>query len=798
MLKNYLTIAIRNLLRHKAFSIVNILGLAVGLTACLLIALYVENELGYDNFHEKGNRIVRVVMQYGTGNEVGQTGVTGTKVALAFKRNFPEVEAGVRMFATERVVKSGEKLFTENNFYYADSSFFDIFSFKLLIGNTKKVLEDPNMVVITESTAKKYFGNENPIGKLIRVNDTKDFTITGITADCPKNSQIQFDFLASFSSLRAAQEEETWWNANWTTFLLLKNEEHIKTLQAKVLPFMKTQLSKEEMAESHLTYQLEPFTKVHLHSPVENTFQPNTNILYLYIFSAVALLILAIACFTYMNLTTARATERAKEVGMRKVLGAARKQLFWQFIAESSVLTLVALLISCLLTGLFLSPFNELIDKKIAFSAVFSPVNLMFMLGIGLVITLLAGSYPALVLSGFQPIKVLKGAFKTSFSGLILRKSLIVFQFMISVFLIISTFIIQNQLQFIQQKKLGYDKEHVLVLPTDSKINEKLTTFKRVFKSNPDVLDLTGAYETPVFINGGYAIWGEGMTQGKRKSIAALPADENFVKTLGLEIAAGTDLSEADMKRITNEDYKKNYFYFILNESAVKSMGWTNENAIGRKMDLGDSRQGEVKAVIKDFHFASLHQKIEPLVIFPDTYFNTIMVRLSGKNMPQTLAFLAEKWKVIAPHRPFEYEFMDEEFNRLYTSETRIGKAFSVFAFLAIFLACLGLFGLATFTILQRTKEIGIRKVLGASVSQIVALLSKDFIKLVFIAFVIALPVAWYAMNQWLQDFAYRIDISWWIFALAGILALLIALLTVSFQAIRAALANPVKSLRTE
>lgn len=379
-----------------------------------------------------------------------------------------------------------------------------------------------------------------------------------------------------------------------------------------------------------------------------------------------------------------------------------------------------------------------------------------------------------------------------------LRKSLIVFQFMISLFLIISTAFIQKQLHFIQTKKLGYNKDHVLILPMDLKINEKISTIKSVFKANPEVLGVSSAYETPVFINGGYAMWGEGMPKGQRKSISALPIDENFVPTIGLDIVKGLGLSAADMQSIANEDYQKNYYNFILNESAVKSMGWTSENAIGKKMDLGDSRQGEVRAVVKDFHFASLHQKIEPLILFPDTYFNVILIRLSGKRLPETLALLEKQWKEIAPHRPFEYEFLDDEFNRLYLSETRIGKAFSLFAFLAIFLACLGLFGLAAFTISQRTKEIGIRKVLGATVGQIITLLSKDFLTLVVIAFLLASPLAWWATNQWLRDFAYRIDLSWEIFALSGCLALLIAFMTVSIQSIRSALANPVQSLKTE
>lgn len=381
MLRNYFIVAFRNLLRHGAFSLVNMIGLAVGLTACLLIALYVQQEWSYDAFHEKGDRIARVIMEYGTGTEANTLiGVTGTKVAPAFVRTFPEVEAAVRIFATENIVKSEEKLFNEKHFYYADSSFFSIFSFQLIAGNPQQVLVNPNTVVISESTAKKYFGTENPIGKTLQVNDKTTFTITGVSADCPQNSQFKFDFLASFTSLSATREEETWWNANWTTFLLLKNKESFSTLQAKIAPFMKSQLPEIESDGGYLSYQLEPFTKVHLYSAVENTFEPNTNVAYLYIFSAVALLILIIACFTYMNLTTARATDRAKEVGMRKVFGAARKQLFWQFIAESAVLTGASFVISVVFTRLLLEPFNQLIGSDISFWVFFSPSNLLFIL----------------------------------------------------------------------------------------------------------------------------------------------------------------------------------------------------------------------------------------------------------------------------------------------------------------------------------------------------------------------------------------------------------------------------------
>jgi putative ABC transport system permease protein len=798
MLRNYFKIGIRNLLKNKAFSVINISGLAIGLTGCLLMALYVRHELRYDAFHEKGNRIVRVVMEYSMGGEVNKVAVTGTKVAPAFRQTFPEVESAVRMYKTDRIVKANDKLLTEPRFYYADSTFFDLFSFQLLAGNPRTALTQPNTVVLSASTARRYFGTEEAIGKIIRVNDEKDFVVTGVAADCPDNSQIKFDFLASFHSLRAAQNE-TWWNANWTTFLLLRTSESIASLQPKIRGYMKTQFSEEEMSGGdYLTYFLEAFPNVHLYSDTEGTFEPNSDIDYIYIFIGTALLLLGIACFTYLNLTTARATERAREVGMRKVLGAVRQQLFWQFISESVILTAIALFLSCLLVAFTLPAFNQLIGKQLSLSAFFQSKNILFVLGLGLAIAFLAGSYPAVVLTGFQPIKVLKGSFKNTASGLRLRQSLIVFQFAISVFLIVSAFVIQDQLQFIQTRKLGYDKEHVLVVPINGKIDAKIAAFKTEFRQNPNVLQVARAYETPVFVEGGYSIWASGMPEGKYKAIKALPVDNDFVKTTGLEIIAGTDLTEMDLKQADQDTTGKHYFSFILNESAVQSLGWTPQNAIGRKMNLGEDRAGEVKAVVRDFHFASLHTAIEPLVIFPSSYHNVMLVKLTGQQLPQTLEFLDRKWKSLEPSLPFEYQFMNEEFDQLYTSEARIGKAFTVFASLSIFLACLGLFGLATFTILQRSKEISIRKVLGASMSQLIALLSIDFLKLVLIALVIAIPVAWHAMNQWLQGYAYRTGISGWIFVTAGVGALAITLVTVSFQAIKATLANPVKSLRSE
>lgn len=796
MLTNYLRIALRNLLRHKAFSFINLIGLAIGLTCCLLIARYVQHELSYDNFHAKADRIVRVTMEYGGNGQSGKVAVTGTKVAPAFGRAFPEVENGVRMIRRSVVVRYGEKLFEEPNFYYADSAFFPIFSFQLLEGNSATALKAPNQVVLTANTARKYFGSETPVGKTLRIGDTKDYLVTGVAADVPTNSQIRFDFVASFSSLDASKTEE-WWSANYITYLLLRNKEAIAPLQTKIPGYMRIQSKELGITGSdYLTYHLEPLRSVHLGSELSG-FEPNNNMKYIYIFSAVALLILVIACVNYTNLTTARATDRAKEVGMRKVMGAVRGQLFWQFMGESVIVTGIALVLSLGLMYLMLPAFNELAGKKLAFTVFGDASFLAGLIVIGLVVSLFAGSYPALALANFQPIKVLKGSFKTSGSGIWLRKSLMVFQFVISTFLIISTLIIRQQLQFIQNTQLGYDKDHVVVLPADSKIVNNFSAIKSELKRHANVREVTMAYETPTQIDGGYSIHREGAPDDQNEMVKAIPVEQDFIKTMGMQLVAGTDLTEEDVKRTDKPEAEAEYA-FILNEAAAKKLGWKPEEAIGQKVSMS-GRRGPVKAVVKDFHFASLHEAIGPLVIFPEKlYGGNMMVKLSGNDLPSTLRFMESKWKTLAPHRPFEYQFLDEEFADMYSTEQRVGQLFSTFAFLAIFLACLGLFGLAAFTTVQRTKEIGIRKVLGATVTSIVALLSKDFLQLVLLANVLAWPLAWYAMHRWLEDFVYRINIGWWIFGIAALAVLLITLLTVSYQAIKAALANPVKSLRTE
>jgi putative ABC transport system permease protein len=803
MFKNYLKTTFRNFWKNKTSSAINMLGLTIGMTSCLLISLYISHELSYDKFELKGDRIARVIMGYkfDGGTDFKKGNFTSVRVAAVFKRNFPEVETAVKMFSTERVVAYNEKLFSEKGFMYSDPSFFDMFSIKLVQGDVKSVLSAPHQLVLTESSAKKYFGNEhgeylNAVGQSLKVgNDSIPYKITGILQDCPSNSQIKFNFLASFSSMGlTAEYEKTYWDANYTTYLLLTSPNAIASLQAKLPAFMKKEM---EGQGATVSFDLEPFTKIHLHSEYGG-FEPNNSIAYIYILGAVALLILVIVCSTYINLSTARSMERAKEVGIRKVIGAGKKQLFWQFIGESVVLCLLSVMLSMLLAMLLLPWFNQLSEKELQVHSLFSLQFILISLSTVVSVSLLAGSYPALILTGFQPVKVLKGAFKNSEQAQWLRRSLIVFQFAISIFLIVSTFIIQKQLYYIQHKKLGYDREHVLVMPMDRQMLANLPVIKQQFRLSADVISVAGSNSTPVNIGGGYNMRSSSMPENQQMAVTADPVDEDYIKTTGLQIIAGTDLSGQDVKDVNIDDESKLKFHFILNESAAKELGWSAEEAIGKKMFLDASRPGYVKAVVKDFHFESLHSPIKPLVLFPLQWGRTILVKISGHNLPQTISFLASKWKVLAPQRPFEYRFMDEDYNKLYSAELRLGKIMNLFSGIAIVLACLGLFGLSSYAAQQRTKEIGVRKVLGASLFSLFTLLAKDFITLVIISFLIAAPAAYYFMHNWLMDYQYRTEITWWIFAVAGIGALVITLLTVSFQSIKTALTNPVKSLRTE
>lgn len=798
MLRNYIVIAWRNLWKNKVFSLINILGLSVGITCCLLIALYVRHELSYDRFQEKGARTVRVIMDYGFGGSRHVGNFTSMKVGPSLLKNFPEVEAYVRMETRSHVVRYGDNLFVEKRFVYADSSFFRMFSFPVLSGNVNALLSEPNTVVLTTSTAQKYFGNEDPVGKILKVSSAGTaYRVTGVVADCPANSQIKFGMVASLLSYGTEfLNQDTYWNANYITYLLLKGEAGIASLQAKIPGFMDREMRGKLGPGDHLSYQLEPMYDVHLYSE-HSGFELNGSITYVYILGLVAGLILLIASFTFVNLSTARSVERAREIGIRKVSGAGRAHIFWQFIGESFLLVLIAACISTALAFLFLPAFGHMMDRELQPAALASSGMIAFSVLLVLCLSFLAGAYPALVLSAFRPVTVLKGMFKNQSSGLVLRHTLFVIQFVVSVFLISTAIGIRSQLHYIQHKKLGFERERVLVLPYDARVHQGFNTLKTELKQNPSVAAVARADFQPFDIQGGYSMSKTAVEPRNELSVFAASVDQEYIQACGIELLHGTGISERDVTDAMREG-DSSYYHFVLNETAARVLGWTPEEAVGKKLFLGTDRPGEVKGVVKDFHFASLHTPIAPLVLFPGGYGGFVFVKLSGNDATQGLAHTRSTWEKVMTHRPFEYTLMADDYTSVYKAENQIGEAMTVFTILAIVLAALGLFGLSSYSIQQRTKEIGILKVLGAPVPVIVMRLSKRFVWLVLLAIAIAVPLAWLALVHWLGQFSYRIEVGAGLFIAAGLLAVLLAVLTVSLRALRAAMANPVKNLRTE
>jgi putative ABC transport system permease protein len=798
MIRNWLLTAVRSFRKNKTAAVINVFGLTVGLSSCLVIALFIRHELSYDDFEKKGPRIVRCIMEYrfDGGGEIQRGNFTSTKVATTFRRVFPEVESAVRMTdPAGRIVGYRDKLFSEDRFMYADSTFFELYNMPLLKGDMHSALSGPKKVILTVSTARRYFGSEEPMGKLLRIGtDSSNYEVTGVMADCPSNSQFKFDFLASFSSLDANQDE-TYWNANYATFLLLRPGTDLAVLQRKVTGFMKTEMQGKG---AMVNFLLEPFMRVHLYSEYLG-FEPGTSIVYIYILAGVALLILVIAGSTYINLSTARSVDRAREVGVRKVIGAGRGQLFWQFIAESFLLCMLALVLSLGVVLLVLPWFNRLADRQLGWESLFAPAFLALGLLVAVAVSVLAGSYPALVLSGFHPVKVLKGAFKNTRSGQGLRQSLIVFQFVISIFLIVATLVMGQQLSYIRHKALGYDRDHVLELPMNRSLLPNIDYLKTEFRRNPDVISLTHCASSPVSIYGGYNMRSSVMPSNQQMAVYGDPVDPDFIKTTGVQLIAGQGITEQDMRNAQWKDtVTKPTYAFVLNETAARQLGWTPQGAIGKRMFMDDSRPGFVRGVVKDFNFQSLHTPIKGLILFSENRANMLLVRISGEHLPQTLAFLESKWKELAPGIPYEMHFLDENYNRIYASEQRLGKVMNLFSGVAIVLACLGLFGLSSYAAKQRVKEIGIRKVLGATLPQLAVLLSMDFVRLAFVAILLAVPLAGWAMHRWLQDFVYRTTMEWWVFVLAGAAVLGITLATVSIQAVRTALINPVKNLKVD
>jgi putative ABC transport system permease protein len=797
MIGNYVMIALRNLRKHFTFSMINIAGLSLGLSTCLLLMIWIRHELSYDKFHTNYENLYRVSLEYSFGGQVAKTAQSPTALLPTLEANFAEVEKGTRYYNPASfgpfVVNRGDQTFEETKFLFADSTFFDVFTFPLLKGDPNAALTAPNSIVLTASTAKKYFGTEDPMGQVLRVNNRWDLTVTGVTTDVPHNSLIQFDFIGSFSTIDASKSQ-IWWSANYQTYVVLPPNANIAAIQDKTNELVKKALANEiTNAGDYVIYNFMPMKDIYLRSDI-NEVELTGSIEYVYIFSAIAILILVIACINYVNLATAKAADRAREVGVRKVVGALRKQLVTQFIGESIVITTISFLLALLLTSIAIPMFNELTGKYFAVSTVLSPTFLIVSTAVILALAGTAGIYPAMVITGFKPVNILKGNFKTSGGAVWLRKSLVVFQFATSIVLIIGTVVIVKQIDYVRNKRLGYDQNNVIQLPMDRTIRPLYNQIKTEFLRSGHIASVGRAAEAPVRIGGGYSINIEGG--GERGMITtALPIDEGFVSTMGMEIISGRDVTEADMNRLATDTLSS----FIVNEKALAELGLGAETAVGTSARVS-GRRGTIIGVVRDFHFAPMHEEIAPLVLFTETsQLNYIFARILPGHVDNSYEDLKAVYKTLVPHRPFEFDFLNDRYNAMYESEQRMGAICSVFATLAIIIACLGLLGLVAFAASQKTKEIGIRKVMGATAPGIVVLITKDFIKLVLIAIVVGVPLSWYIMDQhWLVNFAYRTDIGLWPFLLASAGCIIVALGTASYQAIKAAYVNPAQTLRNE
>ena len=793
MFENYFKIAFRNLWKHKVFSFINIMGLTVGMTACFLIFLYVRFELSYDNMHGKADRIYRLVSDIKTPSDLIHASGPAWAVPPNTKHDFPEVEEFVRVSGNSFLVRKGNIKFQEEKSVLADSAFFKVFDFPMVRGNRETALSAPLSLVLTESTAKKYFGKQDAMGQtLLLTGDAIPAKVTAVIKDIPENSQIQADMIVSMSTLTGKWDttlDKQWGNYGSSAFLLLKPGADPKSLEKKFPAFLERRNGDEmKKLQMYPTLFLEPLRDVYLHSTRDGA--KTANIKNVYIFSLIAIFILLIACINFINLTTARSTERAKEVGIRKVVGAIKNQLAKQFIGESVIVCVLAFIFTFFLAMLLIPPFNQLAGKTITTGVFDHPGYLALLFGAAVTIGLLAGFYPALVLSSFQPITVLKGKFSSGAKGIFLRKGLVILQFSISIVLITGTLIVYQQMNYMRNQNLGFDKEQMVVIESNG--DPAKEAFRQSLTTIPSVKSVTLSSSVPGGGNPG--AYSEVENQKGDMQIANLElyfVDFDYIPNYSMKMVAGRAFSR-DFKTDTTQA-------MVLNESAVKLLGYASPgDAVGKRFRQW-GREGKIIGVMKDFHFRSLQQEIKPLSMrIEPNGCHLISANITGNNVPATLAAIEEKWKTLIPNRPFNYFFLDEFFDRQYRSEQRFGNLFLNFAILAIFISCLGLLGLASYSTYQRTREIGIRKVMGASVSGIVHLLSKEFLALLFIAFVIASPIAWLVMHRWLEDFSYRIGIHWWIFMVSGMIAFLVAIFTVSFQAIRAALANPVISLRTE
>lgn len=805
MIKNYFKIAFRNLIRNKAFSAINIFGLAIGIATCLLIMLFVQNELSYDRFNKKADRIVRVTFFGEVRGEKMKEASVMPPVAHTLMADYPEVEEATRLsIAGSPMVNYGDKTFKEESVAFVDSNFFNVFTLPLLQGDKRTALLEPNTLVITRAVAQKYFGNENPVGKVLYFKSwNTNYKVTGVIDKVPSNAHFHFDFFASMAGVPDAKSS-SWMTSNYYTYLVLRKGYDYKQLQAKlpkvVEKYMGPQIQKamgislEQFLQkgNNIGFNLQPITDIHLHSDLSFDLAPYGDIRYVYIFSAIAIFMLLIACINFMNLSTASASKRAREVGIRKVMGSLKFQLVRQFLVESLLLTAFALLLSLLFVKLALPLFNNITGKTLDLNFTQNTWLLPSLLLLGLITGILAGSYPAFFLSSFNPVTVLKGKLMAGKKSSWLRSGLVVFQFFISITLIVGTAVVYKQLSYIQSKKLGYEKDQVLILPETYLLGQKEGVLRQQLLQDPRVLNITSSGYLPVGPSNGNNFFIYAQEEASQIKSLRYDVEDNYIPTLGMQIAYGRNFSR---------DFATDSAGIILNETAARVFGW-EKNAVGKTLKHRENNGSEntyhVIGIVKDFHFKSLHERISPLVMTLTKNSGTLIIKTKTADIAGLLATIKKNWDILNPEAPFSYSFLDDRYNKTYQAEHNTGLILGIFAGLTIFVACLGVFGLATFTAERRTKEIGIRKILGASVTAIVSLLSKDFLKLVGIAFIIAVPIAWFVMNKWLEDFAYRINIPWQAFALAALFAITITIITVSFQAIKAAIANPVKSLRTE
>ncbi len=805
MLKNYIKIALRNIIRHKGYTFINIFGLATGIICCLLILVYVQDELSYDRYHEKADQIYRIVNSgVIRGNKIEVPLVSGPW-GPAMVEEFPEVLKAVRIKPPDSrwVIEHGEKRFPEKGLYFADPTFFEVFDVEMVVGNPEHVLDAPYSMVITEEMAEKYFGSEDPIGKIIVGDNWMNFNITGIMRKHPPSTHMNYDFLVNFETLQRAIDPinkqpyygdlaENWQNFRIYTYLLLDANADPDAVEVKMRTLIEERLGRMlRTAGVELNPYLQKVTDIHLKSNLEGEIGPTGDESYIYIFSAVAIFILLIASINFMNLTTARSENRAKEVGLRKVVGADRAQLIKQFLGESITFACLASVIAGIAVLLLLTPFNTIAEKNISASSLINVQTISLLIGLVIIVGFVSGSYPAFLLSSFRPAEVLSGKKHKGASGGLLRKILVVVQFSISVFLIIGLSVIYSQMGYIKNRPLGYDKENILAIPlSDPAPRSTYQSYKTTLLSNTHVKSVSAASTLPGGLFGIALLRPVGRPPNENLTVQIMTVDYDFIETLGIELHEGRDFSReftTDLNRA-----------LLLNEEAVKQFQF--DSGRDKRLSPGGLVSLQVIGVLKDYYFKSLHQKIEPfaLSLATEQAFNWVFIKTTDESMPEVMQFAEQEWRRINPGHPFEYTFVDRENDMMYQSEMKLSRLFSIFTIIAIYIACLGLFGLASFTVVQRTKEIGVRKILGASIGGIVLILSKEYIKWVVLANVLAWPLAYYFMRRWLEGFAYHTSLNIMAFFASGLLALFIALLTVSFQTIKAATSNPVDSLRYE